>query len=363
MKHFFYLLWVSVTVGVANISPVAAQTNEARCALTYKGLAVDHVRKFAFNDFTAGAEIAYSRYINPSFNWGIPFRLASANIPAKDEKSFAAPGRLMGSLDGKLIYKLDNGYILKEDACVAPYLHAGIGLNYYNRMIEKAMDLQIPLGAGINFRIMPNVNLQLQTEFRKSLTAGRDNWVHGLGLQFLLNGCCNGGKCCGGDAPEVVEVEPVKMAPVTEADSDNDGVPDSMDKCPLTPGTADLSGCPEISATVKATLEKAMYIQFETGSDKIKAESNPVLDEVVKIMQDNPTYHLDLRGHTDSKGSDASNMDLSQRRALAAFNYLVAKGIEATRLASSGFGETTPIDTNDTEDGRARNRRVEFMVR
>lgn len=360
MKYFFYLLLACTTVGVANISQVAAQTNEARCALTYKGLAVDHVRKFVFNDFTAGAEIAYSRYINPSFNWGIPFRLASANIPTKDEKSFASSGRLMASLDGKLIYKLDNGYILKEDAAIAPYLHAGIGLNYYNRMVENPMDLQIPLGAGINFRLMPNVNLQLQTEFRKSLTAGRDNWVHGLGLQFLLSGCCNSGTCC---VTTVEPVEEIKEVSVAVEDTDNDGVPNIVDDCPFTPGIPTLNGCPEISPIVKATLEKAMYIEFETASDKIKTESLPVLDEVVKIMQDNATYHLELRGHTDSKGKDEMNMDLSQRRALSAFNYLVAKGIEATRLASSGYGETSPIDTNDTEEGRAKNRRVEFRVR
>lgn len=359
MKHFFYLCIACWGFVFSNLLPLMAQTNELPCGITYKGLALDHVRDFNTADFTMGAEIAYSCYINPSFNWGIPFRLATVNIPAKDEKSFTFYGRMMGSLDGKLMYKFDNGYILKEGACIAPYLHAGIGLNYYTRMIEKGLDLQIPLGAGINFRVAPSINIQLQTEFRKSLTAGRDNWVHGLGLQFLIKGCCDKGKCC--SAPE--EVAEIKDVAVAVEDTDNDGVPNVVDDCPFTPGVVNLNGCPEISPIVKATLDKAMYIQFETASDKIKAESHPVLDEVVKIMQDNPTYHLELRGHTDSKGSEASNMDLSQRRALSAFNYLVAKGIDATRLASSGFGETSPIDTNDTEAGRSKNRRVEFVVR
>jgi outer membrane protein OmpA-like peptidoglycan-associated protein len=348
---FLFALWAGFSVQ----SSLIAQTSESRCALSYKIIGVDHVRKFAFSDFMPGAEIAYSRFLNPSFNLQVPFRLASVNVPAKDDKSFPSNGRIMGSLDARLVYKLANGYLFQEEAAISPYLLAGAGLNLYGRMKEKGLDVQIPVGAGINFRVAQGLNIQVQSEYRVSALAKRNNWVHGLGLQFLLSNCCGGGKCCAAPAPmPVVENVP---------DQDADGVADAVDNCPLTPGTVANNGCPEISEAVKATLSKAMYIQFEFGSDKIKAESLPVLDEVVTVMKDNPTYHLDLRGHTDSKGSDETNMDLSKRRAMAAFNYLVSKGIDATRLASSGFGETSPIDTNDTDEGRAKNRRVEFIVR
>jgi OOP family OmpA-OmpF porin len=80
-------------------------------------------------------------------------------------------------------------------------------------------------------------------------------------------------------------------------------------------------------------------------------------------MKDNPEYKLDIHGHTDSQGDDAKNMILSKDRAASVKAYLVAKGIEAGRMDTEGFGETEPKATNDTPTGRAENRRVEFKVK
>jgi len=81
-----------------------------------------------------------------------------------------------------------------------------------------------------------------------------------------------------------------------------------------------------------------------------------------KLLEDNPLLRIQLNGHTDNVGSDTDNLSLSDARARAVYNYLVDNGIEASRLSSKGFGETTPIDTNDTPEGRHRNRRTEFVV-
>ncbi|MFN8711843.1 MAG: OmpA family protein, partial [Bacteroidota bacterium] len=87
-----------------------------------------------------------------------------------------------------------------------------------------------------------------------------------------------------------------------------------------------------------------------------------ILDNVVKVMMENPEYKLSIEGHTDNQGDDAKNLDLSQRRANAVMKYLTDKGVDAKRLRATGYGETKPVDTNDTAPGRAKNRRVEFKI-
>lgn len=147
-------------------------------------------------------------------------------------------------------------------------------------------------------------------------------------------------------------------------DTDGDGVPDNEDKCPKIAGVASNNGCPEIKAETLKVFERALKgIQFETGKDVIKKTSFAVLDNVVKIMKENPSYQLEINGHTDSQGDDAKNMVLSQKRAEAVEAYLVKKGIETERLHPTGFGETKPKASNDTKEGRSENRRVEFVVK
>lgn len=102
-------------------------------------------------------------------------------------------------------------------------------------------------------------------------------------------------------------------------------------------------------------------IYFDFASDRIKEESEPVLKEIAEVMTKNPTWNLTVEGHTDSIGSTDANLDLSQRRAAAVRTALADRyKIAAARLAPAGFGESRPKDTNDTLEGRARNRRVEL---
>ncbi|MBI3510008.1 MAG: OmpA family protein [Bacteroidetes bacterium] len=101
---------------------------------------------------------------------------------------------------------------------------------------------------------------------------------------------------------------------------------------------------------------------FDFDKSTLKPESDIELDRLVKIMQDNPTIKIELSGHTDSKGSDDYNQKLSEARAKACVDYLVGKGIKADRMTWVGYGESKPIDTNDTDEGRANNRRTEFKI-
>jgi outer membrane protein OmpA-like peptidoglycan-associated protein len=104
-------------------------------------------------------------------------------------------------------------------------------------------------------------------------------------------------------------------------------------------------------------------IFFEFGKATLKPESYEELDRVVKLLTENPTMEIDLAGHTDNVGTDEANQQLSEDRSKAVYDYLTTKGILASRLSTKGFGETKAIATNDSEDGRAQNRRVEFTIR
>ena len=159
--------------------------------------------------------------------------------------------------------------------------------------------------------------------------------------------------------PTVAGIKELKGCP----DTDGDGITDADDKCPTIPGVESNMGCPEIAVETQEVFEKALKgIQVESGRDVIKTRSYGILNNVVDIMKENPTYKLVIDGHTDSQGDDAKNQILSEKRAAAVKKYLVDKGVEGSRLTSRGFGETIPKATNDTSIGRAENRRVEFTV-
>lgn len=146
-------------------------------------------------------------------------------------------------------------------------------------------------------------------------------------------------------------------------DTDGDGIYDYLDDCPNIPGVASNNGCPEIKSEVRTLFKKAMQgIQFETGKYVIRPVSFSILNEIAQVLLDNPTYLIEVQGHTDNVGSDEANLILSDKRAEAVKLYLISKGVDSKRLTSRGYGEYVPIDDNDTATGRALNRRVEFIV-
>ena len=160
------------------------------------------------------------------------------------------------------------------------------------------------------------------------------------------------------------------------ADSDGDGVPDFLDKCPATPsGTkVDGSGCPLPVAVVqkpsvvviteadrKVVSEAIKNLEFDTGKATIRAKSFASLDRVAALLIEK-NFSLKLAGHTDNVGSDNANLSLSKDRAESVKNYLVGKGANASRIEATGYGETQPIASNKTAKGRQQNRRVEFSL-
>jgi len=147
--------------------------------------------------------------------------------------------------------------------------------------------------------------------------------------------------------------------PAAEIDSDGDSVLDGSDACPDTPAgmKTDDSGCAQAAQTLVLR-----NIGFANGASELTAESQSILDRIVAGLQGQPQMRLQIVGHTDSVGAAGYNLRLSQARAAAVLDYLVAQGVAADRLASEGAGETEPVADNANEEGRALNRRVEFRV-
>jgi len=148
-----------------------------------------------------------------------------------------------------------------------------------------------------------------------------------------------------------------------ELDTDGDGVPDYKDECPAVPGLKENKGCPELKREVRQLLQKAMQgIEFETGKATIKKKSHPLLNQIANIFIENKDYIVEIQGHTDNTGKYELNKTLSEKRANAVRDYLIAQGVDFQRLTAVGYGPDVPIADNKTKAGRAKNRRVEFKI-
>lgn len=158
---------------------------------------------------------------------------------------------------------------------------------------------------------------------------------------------------CGGKKVAKAEPKP------GQKDSDGDGVLDNSDRCPNTPrGTrVDVRGC-----ALKGKIE-LRGVNFQTGSARLTPSSHAVLDETAATLKKNADVKAEVAGHTDSQGSRAYNISLSQRRAAAVRKYLIDQGVNATNLTARGYGPDRPVASNSTRAGRAQNRRVELVIK
>ncbi|MBX7181029.1 MAG: OmpA family protein [Bacteroidia bacterium] len=146
-------------------------------------------------------------------------------------------------------------------------------------------------------------------------------------------------------------------------DEDGDGVKDDVDQCPKTPGVPENQGCPKIEEKNQAILDLAFKnLEFKSGTAIISTESFFSLYKLADLMKKEEKYKLLISGHTDNVGNDATNMELSRKRAEAVKTFLIGQGVQADRLKAEWFGKTKPIADNATPEGRDRNRRVEMKV-
>jgi OmpA-OmpF porin, OOP family len=307
---------------------------------------------------------------------------------------------LGNKVDGALdLYRLEGLCHLLPNSSFVPFFALGVGLYSLDSVPGRTgrdNDFAADYGAGFKYFLNPDV--ALRADVRQILNfKGYDeeydsNWFYTAGLCILFGG----GKMA--EPAPVVKEEPPAPAPVVKPepkDSDNDGVNDDLDKCPDTPAgvKVDQDGCPVDSDgdgvpdyldkcpnTPKDTkvdtlgcpvAEKAVItkegtynygiIYFDTNKSNIKPKSRPVLNNVYEYLNRNKEVKLEIQGHADSTGPEAYNQKLSGARAMAVRNYLIKKGVAADRLTAKGYGESRPTADNSTVEGRAKNRRIEFM--
>jgi len=163
------------------------------------------------------------------------------------------------------------------------------------------------------------------------------------------------------DTPKDVKVD-TKGCPI---DSDGDGVPDYLDKCPTVPGVKENNGCPreKTAEELEAERMKIDPVYFDSNKSNIKDSEKAKIEKLVNLLKENANYSVNIKGYADSKGSDAYNLGLSNKRVSSVVNSVLHNKIKTKRITmKKGFGEANPAATNDTDEGRALNRRVEFEV-
>jgi OmpA-OmpF porin, OOP family len=217
------------------------------------------------------------------------------------------------------------------------------------------LNLGLGLGKAINDRVtfrgeagyrydMDDESVKRQEDF--------SDFTASVGLTVAL------GPARSAPAPAPVEEPAPTPAPAVDDDTDRDGVKNMDDKCPDSQAGQAVGpdGCP-----VKVAID-LRGVNFEFDKDRLLPESIAILDKAVEVLKAYPDIRVEVGGHTDSIGTDAYNMGLSDRRAKVVHDYLVSNGIAADRLGPKGYGESKPIDTNSTKEGRAKNRRTELVI-
>lgn len=256
-----------------------------------------------------------------------------------------------------------------------PFGLAGLGLVEEDAAGSSGYHLGASLGGGALIDVGLPYDSLVRTELR-ALYQRNDDTVPGnssildfrvmVGLQLPIPGFGDAPAAMPPPAPprptcEVAVVDPVTGRTDCDTDSDGDGVFDSLDQCPgsLPGAVVDATGCP-----VELAPQVIRGVNFEFDSAVLTAESKEILKDTataLKSMSD-PNLLVEIGGHTDGQGSESYNRRLSQARAESVRQYLIVRGVPPDQLTAKGYGASQPLTDNDSEEGRAENRRVEFRI-
>jgi len=298
----------------------------------------------------AGASLTIGQVFRE--RWNIEGQFGFLNIGGDSDK---------GGLDQDQIFFNANVLnIYNRGGPVQPYLLGGLG--YQQTSIYGQSDdngFQASLGGGVMVPIFDD-STRLRAELLGRFQNGDESytdWLINLGVSFPF----------GKKAEPMPEAVVVPAVPV---DSDKDGVPDSIDRCPVTAAnqTVDQYGCSAVTkavqspAAMSSSVIELPEVTFRTNSDILLDGAAASLDATALTLLENPAMVVEVAGHTDSEGDSAINAELSQNRAVAVRDYLIARGVAPSRITARGYGDTEPVADNATAAGRAANRRVELRV-
>lgn len=298
-------------------------------------------------DYATGIHLLYGSRFEDS-NWGYEVGVLFDNY--ETDKS--------GSVDFyRTSLGLDLTYSFGDRTAFTPFLIGGIGAGYNDTLPDSEDDWSFLVNLGVGFVSGPVTQrgqIRIRGEARYVYDDFRDGYGEpriNLGIEIPLF------------EERVVEValaEEVKIVEVPTGllDSDGDGVIDDKDQCPNTPAgdRVDGRGC---------TLDKVIELKgvtFEFDKTRLRPDAVTILDWAVEILKKYPDMQVEIAGHTDSIGSEAYNQRLSEGRAQAVKDFFVSQGVPESQMSVRGYGESEPRDSNDTEEGRERNRRVELRI-
>jgi OOP family OmpA-OmpF porin len=340
------------------------------------------------------SQIGIANYLGSCFSLGFIFSLNTiskyGNLTAENDSFFATDANIKYNLN--TLFKTDRfapflesggGYVFFDDVS-AGYFNLGLGVEYvlgekkktvlfakslFRNRGENYGNKHFQHSIGLGFRFGAEKDRDEDGIFDKDDacpdTPGLAEFngcpdTDGDGIQDAEDACPDeAGLTVFNGCPEQAGLAAFNGCP----DSDNEGVQDSWDECPDIVGTPANSGCPEISETIiKQLNEIGQTIYFPTNSSELNDNTKHIVDQVYDIISAYPNYRIEVQGHTDNIGRDDANMRLSETRAISVSNYLISKGIPESRIYVKGYGETSPVESNDTARGRALNRRVEFNL-
>ena len=236
------------------------------------------------------------------------------------------------------------GSYIGESNRIRPYLAIGAGEIDYDGGSFDTVETTINVGAGLRWMFTDRLGMRLEARLLHSLDEVKNDFLVSAGVNYYF-----------GKVKADVVVAPVAAAPV---DSDGDGVTDDMDQCPNTPaGTrVDSTGC-ALPVTKIASIK--LKVNFGFDSTVVGEQYFSDVNELAAFLKRFDDLHVNVEGHTDSVGPEDYNQQLSQSRAQAVVDLLVNEhGVSSNRLEATGFGESAPVASNDSKEGRAENRRV-----
>lgn len=327
----FKAVTLALAIGAAGFAAQSATADEGRFYL---------VPGVQWMDFDSARQSDDETGYNVGVGYGLTDKLSTELTYSRINMSTLAGRDRLRAYRLDLVYNLDTSV-----GKLSPFFVGGIG----DTKFDTNKDTTLNLGAGLRHRFNDRVEWRASARTFYGFDDGTYDFGIDTGLVFHLGAA---------PAPRV-DATP---APAPIADSDGDGVPDDRDACPDTPRNyaVDERGCPiMLDEVARITLS----VQFDFDQAVVKPEYFEDIRRVADFLAANDDVVATLEGHTDSTGTDEYNQQLSDRRAAAVRQVLIDRfGVSPARISSVGYGESRPVTSNATSEGRAQNRRVESAM-